>query len=225
MERRSPLGDPTGFAPPSWRDTSVIGCRSVDLSPDDNFVQKNSASARSPRSWSTAPPTRGPDHRTHRCVRTRGSVCRSVRTGPAGYATGGRGRPAAPRPRQVPAARSPRARFRAAQPTPSRRVPSRPARRSGSSTRSPLTARTGCTSPIRSTSLPGPAMLCEVRRFTWNAARWGGMSAHARDLQGARYALWKNPEVRHEAPLLLPGGGERTPPLACRSRLVKLRAA
>ncbi|MFE2432668.1 transposase [Streptomyces sp. NPDC059373] len=34
-----------------------------------------------------------------------------------------------------------------------------------------------------------------------------------------KYAL-----VRHEAPLF-PGGGERPPPLVCRSRLVKLRAA
>ncbi|MCZ4612265.1 transposase [Streptomyces sp. Lzd4kr] len=30
--------------------------------------------------------------------------------------------------------------------------------------------------------------------------------------------------VRHEAPLF-PGGGERPPPLVCRSRLAKLRAA
>ena len=37
-------------------------------------------------------------------------------------------------------------------------------------------------------------------------------------------ALWKNPEVRHEAPLH-PGGDERTPPLARRSGSVKLRAA
>ncbi|MET8221695.1 transposase [Streptomyces hirsutus] len=34
-----------------------------------------------------------------------------------------------------------------------------------------------------------------------------------------KYAL-----VRHEAPLF-PGGGERPPPLVCRSRLAKLRAA
>lgn len=33
-----------------------------------------------------------------------------------------------------------------------------------------------------------------VRRDTWNAARKGGMSVHARDLKGARYALWKAPE-------------------------------
>lgn len=36
--------------------------------------------------------------------------------------------------------------------------------------------------------------LDQVRRDTWNAARQGGMSVHARDLKGARYALWKNPE-------------------------------
>ena len=36
--------------------------------------------------------------------------------------------------------------------------------------------------------------LDEVRRETWNQARRGGMKAHARDLKGARYALWKNPE-------------------------------
>jgi len=36
--------------------------------------------------------------------------------------------------------------------------------------------------------------LDEVRRETWNEARHGGMKAHARDLKGARYALWKNPE-------------------------------
>lgn len=36
--------------------------------------------------------------------------------------------------------------------------------------------------------------LDEVRRETWNEARRGGMRTHARDLKGARYALWKNPE-------------------------------
>jgi transposase len=36
--------------------------------------------------------------------------------------------------------------------------------------------------------------LDQVRRDTWNAARKGGMSVHVRDLKGARYALWKNPE-------------------------------
>jgi transposase len=46
--------------------------------------------------------------------------------------------------------------------------------------------------------------LDEVRRETWNEARRNGMRAHARDLKGARYALWKNPEdltVRQEAKL------------------------
>jgi transposase len=36
--------------------------------------------------------------------------------------------------------------------------------------------------------------LDEVRRDTWNEARRSGMKTHARDLKGARYALWKNPE-------------------------------
>ena len=36
--------------------------------------------------------------------------------------------------------------------------------------------------------------LDEVRRETWNTARRGGMSGHARDLKHARFALWKNPE-------------------------------
>ena len=36
--------------------------------------------------------------------------------------------------------------------------------------------------------------LDQVRRDTWNAARQGGMSVHARDLKGTRYVLWNNPE-------------------------------
>ena len=36
--------------------------------------------------------------------------------------------------------------------------------------------------------------LDEVRRQTWTDARRAGMPTHARDLKGARYALWKNPE-------------------------------
>ncbi len=36
--------------------------------------------------------------------------------------------------------------------------------------------------------------LDDVRREVWNAARRGGQTALARDLKGARYALWKNPE-------------------------------
>jgi transposase len=50
----------------------------------------------------------------------------------------------------------------------------------------------------------GTEALDEVRRETWNEARRGGMRAHARDLKGARYALWKNPEdltVRQKAKL------------------------
>ena len=46
--------------------------------------------------------------------------------------------------------------------------------------------------------------LDEVRRDTWNEARRAGMRTHARDLKGARYALWKNPEdltARQEAKL------------------------
>ncbi len=33
----------------------------------------------------------------------------------------------------------------------------------------------------------------EVRRETWNAARRGGDAALAKELKGARFALWKNP--------------------------------
>jgi len=36
--------------------------------------------------------------------------------------------------------------------------------------------------------------LDQVRRDTWNDARRSGMTAHARDLKHARFALWKNPE-------------------------------
>jgi transposase len=36
--------------------------------------------------------------------------------------------------------------------------------------------------------------LDQVRRETWNAARRGGHPALARELKGARFALWKNPE-------------------------------
>src|SRR5487761_1919710 len=36
--------------------------------------------------------------------------------------------------------------------------------------------------------------LDEVRRDVWNAARRSGMTEHARELKGARFALWKNPE-------------------------------
>jgi transposase len=36
--------------------------------------------------------------------------------------------------------------------------------------------------------------LDEVRRQVWNEARRGGMSGHANELKGCRYALWRNPE-------------------------------
>ncbi|EQD51931.1 transposase IS204/IS1001/IS1096/IS1165 family protein, partial [mine drainage metagenome] len=36
--------------------------------------------------------------------------------------------------------------------------------------------------------------LDEVRREVWNEARKGGMSGHAKELKGCRYALWRNPE-------------------------------
>jgi transposase len=38
------------------------------------------------------------------------------------------------------------------------------------------------------------AALDEVRRQVWNEARRTGMTQLARDLKGARYALWRNPE-------------------------------
>jgi len=50
-----------------------------------------------------------------------------------------------------------------------------------------------CADPFHVVAWAGDA-LDQVRRDTWNAARKGGMSVHARDLKGARYALWKNPE-------------------------------
>jgi len=36
--------------------------------------------------------------------------------------------------------------------------------------------------------------LDEVRREIWNEARKGGMTSHAKELKGCRYALWRNPE-------------------------------
>ena len=36
--------------------------------------------------------------------------------------------------------------------------------------------------------------LDEVRREVWNEARQAGMSGHAKELKGCRYALWRNPE-------------------------------
>ena len=43
-----------------------------------------------------------------------------------------------------------------------------------------------------------------MRREVWNEARKGGMTQHARELKGSRYALWRNPEdltPRQEAKL------------------------
>jgi transposase len=80
-----------------------------------------------------------------------------------------------------------------------------------------------CVDPFHVVMLATDA-LDEIRRDVWNDARRSGEVAVAKDLKGARYALWKNPEVRHEAPLH-PGGDERTPPLVRRSGPVKLRAA
>jgi transposase len=80
-----------------------------------------------------------------------------------------------------------------------------------------------CLDPFHVVKLASDA-LDEIRREVWNEARKAGETALAKDLKGARFALWKNPEVRHEAPPQS-GGDERTPPLACRSRSVKLRAA
>lgn len=48
--------------------------------------------------------------------------------------------------------------------------------------------------------------LDQVRREVWNAARRGGQRALARELKGARFALWKNPEdltERQEAKLAM----------------------
>lgn len=46
--------------------------------------------------------------------------------------------------------------------------------------------------------------LDEVRRDVWNEAKKGGMTQHAKQLKGCRYALWKKPEdltTRQEAKL------------------------
>src|SRR5664279_5624500 len=40
----------------------------------------------------------------------------------------------------------------------------------------------------------GTKALDEVRREVWNAARKGGQKTAAKDLKGARFALWKNPD-------------------------------
>jgi len=55
--------------------------------------------------------------------------------------------------------------------------------------------------------------LDQVRRDTWNTARDSGLGAHARDLKGARYALWKNRRKPHRPEEDQAGvGGESEPP-------------
>lgn len=50
-----------------------------------------------------------------------------------------------------------------------------------------------CMDPFHVTQWASKA-LDEVRRQVWNHARQGGQKAVAKQLKGARYALWKNPE-------------------------------
>jgi len=66
--------------------------------------------------------------------------------------------------------------------------------------------------------------LDDVRREVWNEARRQGNLQLARDLKGARFAVWKNPEVRHEALSRRAGmKGPRRWPVA--AGWLKLRAA
>lgn len=50
-----------------------------------------------------------------------------------------------------------------------------------------------CVDPFHVVALATDA-LDEVRREVWNEARRAGHVQHARDLKGARFALWKNPD-------------------------------
>lgn len=50
-----------------------------------------------------------------------------------------------------------------------------------------------CVDPFHVVQLAGDA-LDEIRRRVWNQARRAGQAEHARELKGARFALWKNPE-------------------------------
>jgi transposase len=50
-----------------------------------------------------------------------------------------------------------------------------------------------CVDPFHVVQLATDA-LDEIRREVWNEARKAGQTAAARDLKGARFALWKNPE-------------------------------
>jgi transposase len=50
-----------------------------------------------------------------------------------------------------------------------------------------------CLDPFHVVRLATDA-LDEIRREVWNEARRAGQTQHARDLKGARFALWKNPD-------------------------------
>jgi transposase len=50
-----------------------------------------------------------------------------------------------------------------------------------------------CVDLFHVVQLAGDA-LDEIRREVWNQARRAGQAEHARELKGARFALWKNPE-------------------------------
>jgi transposase len=50
-----------------------------------------------------------------------------------------------------------------------------------------------CVDPFHVIQLATDA-LDEIRREVWNEARRAGQAAAAKDLKGARYALWKNPK-------------------------------
>jgi len=50
-----------------------------------------------------------------------------------------------------------------------------------------------CVDPFHVVALATDA-LDEIRRQVWNEARQAGQTQSARDLKGARFALWKNPE-------------------------------
>jgi transposase len=50
-----------------------------------------------------------------------------------------------------------------------------------------------CTDPFHCVKWAADA-LDEVRREVWNEARKAGQRAHAKELKGCRFALWKNPE-------------------------------
>jgi transposase len=60
--------------------------------------------------------------------------------------------------------------------------------------RSPSAARTRSSASIRGTVKAATDALDEVRRQVWNEARRSGNKQLAKDLKGARFALWKKPE-------------------------------